>query len=123
MRWRLVLKVRDDLTTRGDYAALEELDQLLHGHVRTGRMYDEIEDFIRVSRPLTELSVAREVQDFMKVLKASDFDFEEANNAEPGTVAGILYYSGITLQRLRDVGAHLSEQLRDHYERVASPGK
>ena len=103
VRWRLVLKVRDDLTVRGDYDALEDLDQLLHAHVKTGRMYDEIEDFIRISRPSVELFVAREVQDFMHVLKASDFDFETANTASPGTVAGILYYSGITLQRLRDV--------------------
>lgn len=103
VRWRLVLKVRDDLTTRGEYGALEELDQLLHGHVKTGRMYEEIEDFIRISRPSVELLVAREVQDFMHVLKASDFEFDTANAASPGTVSGILYYSGITLRRLRDV--------------------
>lgn len=66
-------------------------------------MYEEIEDFIRISRPSVELFVAREVQDFMHALKASGFDFETANTASPGTVAGILYYSGITLHRLRDV--------------------
>lgn len=100
------MKVRDDLTARGEYAALEELDQLLHAHVKTGRMYDEIEDFIRINRPSVELLAAREVQDFMRVLKANDFDFEAANSASPGTVAGILYYSGITLERLRDVCTH-----------------